>query len=181
MAKVIFSSTNTLTQHVNKLNDLSLDVGDLASLTTTVDSDIVGAINELKSDVDSIGTNLDANIRDAITIAQPGGDGSLRYDNTTGVLTYTGPDSATGTSPINVTSGVISIDDATTSAKGAASFSSTNFSVTSGAVSIKSGGIADSDLYAAGSISYAKFKSSVNLVIYDSSGSAVKTLYSPGA
>ena len=36
----------------------------------------------------------------------------------------------------------VSIDDATTSAKGAASFSSDNFSVSSGAVSIKNGGVA---------------------------------------
>jgi len=180
MAKVTFSSTNTLTQHVNKLNDLSLDIGDLTLLNTTIDSDVVGAINELKSNVDSIGTNLDANIRDAITIAQPGGDGSLRYENSTGVLTYTGPDSATGTAPIVVTSGTISINDATTSSKGAASFSSSNFDVTSGAVSLKDSGISTS-LYADNSITSAKFSGTTTLLIQNSSGVTVKTIYSPGS
>ena len=55
MAKVTFASSNTLLQTINKLNDLSLDVGDLAALSTTVDSDIVGAINHLKTRVDSVG------------------------------------------------------------------------------------------------------------------------------
>jgi len=180
MGKVTFASSNTLLQTINKLNDLSLDVGDLASLSTTVDSDIVGAINHLKTRVDSVATNLDANILDAISVSQPGGDGSLRYNNTTGVLTFTGPDSATGTAPIVVSSGAISITDATTSAKGAASFSNLHFDVTSGAVTIKTGGINDSAKYADDTISSAKFKSGISLIVYDSSGSAVKTIHSPG-
>ena len=67
-----------------------------------------------------------------ITIAATGG----------GTGTVTG---VTGTSPIvsdgSSTTPAISITDASTSAKGAASFSSDNFAVSSGAVSIKSAGV----------------------------------------
>ena len=163
MAKVTFASSNTLLQTINKLNDLSLDVGDLAALSTTVDSDIVGAINHLKTRVDSVGSHLDSDVLDAIS-----------------VLTFTGPDSATGTSPIVVSSGAISITDATTSAKGAASFSSLHFDVSSGAVTIKTGGINDSAKVADDVISSRHFKSGISLIVYDSSGSAVKTIHSPG-
>jgi hypothetical protein len=180
MAKVTFASSNTLLQTINKLNDLSLDVGDLAALTTSVDSDIVGAINRLKTRVDSVGDHLDSNVLDAISVLQPGGDGSLRYSNTTGILTFTGPDSATGTAPIAVSSGAISITDATTSAKGAASFSSLHFDVSSGAVTIKTGGINDSAKLADDVVSSRHFKSGISLIVYDSSGSAVKTIHSPG-
>ncbi|MFA4889075.1 MAG: hypothetical protein WC628_05835, partial [Candidatus Omnitrophota bacterium] len=47
---------------------------------------------------------------------------------------------------INTGSGAYEIQDATTAAKGMASFSSSNFSVSSGAVSIKSGGIGATEL-----------------------------------
>lgn len=180
MAKVIFSSTNTLTQHVNKLNDFVLDVGDLASLNTTVDSDIVGAINELKGNVDSIGTNLDANIRDAITVSNTAGkSGSIIYNNATGTITYTGPDSLSAIGAMNVSStNVISVDNATTVSKGVASFNANSFETFLGQVSIKDSGIEPAKLQN-NSITSSKFLGAVNLVIYDSSGSAVKTLYSP--
>ena len=65
----------------------------------------------------------------------------------------------TGTTPVNSSGGTtpaISIDNATTSATGAASFSSDNFSVTAGAVSIKDNGVAVDELadIARGSIIY---------------------------
>jgi hypothetical protein len=65
----------------------------------------------------------------------------------------------TGATPVNSSGGTtpeISIDDATTSAKGAASFSSDNFSVTAGAVSIKDNGVTVDELadIARGSIIY---------------------------
>ena len=49
MARVTFASSNTLLQHVNNLETLSSQIGDKASLATTVDADSVGAINELKN------------------------------------------------------------------------------------------------------------------------------------
>ena len=47
----VISTTDNFTQLVNKTNTISKEVGGLARLTTTIDSDLVGAINELDSDV----------------------------------------------------------------------------------------------------------------------------------
>ncbi len=43
--------TDNLTQFKNKVNLIGKEVGGLARLTTTIDSDLVGAINELDSDI----------------------------------------------------------------------------------------------------------------------------------
>ena len=43
--------TDNLTQFKNKVNTIGKEVGGLARLTTTIDSDLVGAINELDSDI----------------------------------------------------------------------------------------------------------------------------------
>ena len=45
------STTDNFTQLVDNMNNQSLDVGATGKLTTTVDSDIVGAINELDSNM----------------------------------------------------------------------------------------------------------------------------------
>jgi hypothetical protein len=182
MAKILFSSTSTLNQFINTSNDLSNKVGDLTSLNTTIDSDIVGAINELKSNVDSIGTNLDTNILDAITVSNTAGkSGSIVYDNTTGQITYTGPDSLSATGAINVSStNVITVDNATTVSKGVASFDENTFETFLGDVSLKDSGVANAKLQA-NSITFGKFRAPVSLIIYDSSNVAIKTLYSPGA
>ena len=109
MARVTFASSNTLLQHVNNLETLSSQIGDKASLATTVDSDIVGAINELKNyDSDKL-SGFDSDVRNAISVLDSGGDGSLSYTPGTGLFTYVGPDSATGVSPISVSSGAISV------------------------------------------------------------------------
>lgn len=63
---------------------------------------------------------------------------------TTGTVT-----SVSGSAPIISSGGntpTLSISDATTAAKGAASFSASNFSVSSGAVSIKSGGVTTTEI-----------------------------------
>lgn len=182
MAKVIFSSTNTLNQFVNTANDLSNKIGDLTSLNTTIDSDIVGAINELKSNVDSIGTNLDTNILDAITVANASGkSGFITYNNATGQILYTGPDSLSATGAINVSStNVITVDNATTVSKGVASFDENTFETFLGDVSLKDSGVANSKLQA-NSITSNKFFGTTSLIIYDSSGVALKTLYSPSS
>lgn len=73
--------------------------------------------------------------------------GSFDIAGNTGTDTFTTGDTLTftGTAPINtvVTADTVTISaaDASTSVKGVASFSSTNFSVTTGAVSIKSAGV----------------------------------------
>ena len=47
----VISTTDNFSQLVNKTNTISKEVGGLARLTTTIDSDLVGAINELDSDI----------------------------------------------------------------------------------------------------------------------------------
>jgi len=72
------------------------------------------------------------------------GDSGTDTFNTGGTLTFTGTD------PINtaITNDLvtISIVDATTTVKGAASFATANFAVTAGAVSIKTGGVTNTNL-----------------------------------
>lgn len=308
MAKPTLSLSNTIAAFQSNFNVLSNNVGDPAQLTTTVDSDIVGAINEVNavavavdSDLSAIstttvpegtnlyytqsrfdtafsaksttnlteGTNLyhtTARARAAISVTDAGGDGSLSYNSGTGVITYTGPsasevrahfsagsgvsivdgvitatgateaarsalsvtdnggdgslsyDSSTGiflytgpsasevrahfsgTSPVTITSGAISVNDATTTTKGIASFATANFAVTSGAVTVKASGITATELASsavteakigtgavtntklgAGAVTSAKLSSAVTLIIYNSAGTAVKTLYGAGA
>src|SRR5210317_1354735 len=65
----------------------------------------------------------------------------------------------------------VSAEDASDTNKGIASFSSDNFSVTSGAVTIKDGGIANAEL--AGSIANAKLSNSTITVAGDSGSNAV--------
>ena len=117
-----------------------------------------------------------ARARAAVSVTDAGGDGSLAYNSSTGVLTYTGPSASevrahfSAGEGIDISSGSISGEDATTNNKGIASFSSTNFSTSNGAVSIKNDGVARANL-----------KDEVALIIYNASGSAVKTLYGAGS
>lgn len=229
MAKVIVNLSDTMDGFVTKTNLISTYVGDLTTLNTTQDSDLVGAINEVYALVDndldfrskisvtdtggdgslsyssatgvitytgpsatevrahfSSGTNTtfsagsfsisDATIRGKISVTDAGGDGSLSYNSTSGVITYTGPSATevrahlSAGEGIDFASGVISGENASTSNKGIASFSSTNFSVSSGAVSIANDGVARANL-----------KDEVGLVIYNSAGTALKTLYGAGS
>jgi hypothetical protein len=83
----------------------------------------------------------------AISVTDSGGDGSLTYS--AGVITYTGPSAAetrahlSAGEGIDFSAGVISGENASTSNKGVASFSSTDFNVSSGAVSLKDSAIKD--------------------------------------
>ena len=99
------------------------------------------------------GTFVDsAEARKAISVTDAGGDGSLSYNNSTGVLTYTGPSASevrahiSAGEGIDISSGEISGEDATTSNKGIASFATANFTVASGAVSLKADGINDTHI-----------------------------------
>jgi len=107
----------------------------------------------------SEGTNLyyttaraDSAARSSLVAVDAGGDGSFGYDSATGIFTYTGPSASevrahiTAGEGIDISSGEISGEDATTSNKGIASFNTEHFSVSSGAVSIKADGIDDTHI-----------------------------------
>lgn len=127
-----------------------------------------------------------AEVRAHVSVTDAGGDGSLSYSSATGVFTYTGPSAAevrahfTEGEGIDISSGVISGEDASTSNKGIASFNATRFTVTSGAVDIATGGIANAQI-GAGAVNSAKLTSATTLIIYNSAGSAIKTLIGAGS
>ena len=168
---------------------------DLNTRTTTLEANYVKTVNGVSASSNALtigttniteGTNLyytDTRSRASISITDAGGDGSLAYNSTTGVITFTGPSSAevrahlsvtdaggdgsmaynsstgvfTYTGPsasevrahitagegIDIASGVVSGEDASSSNKGIASFSTDHFSVTSGAVTLLADGIDD--------------------------------------
>ena len=74
-------STDNFTQFINNTNTIGKEVGGLARLTTTVDSDLVGAINELDSDIGARPhTNLNTNTKNitaAINEIHTAGNASL--------------------------------------------------------------------------------------------------------
>ena len=94
----------------------------------------------------------DSDAKNAISVTDAGGDGSITYNASTGVITYTGPSASevrahfSAGEGIDLASGVISGEDATISNKGIASFDSNQFSITAGAVSIKADGINDTHI-----------------------------------
>ena len=119
MAKTTVNLTDTVTNWVTKTNQLSNTIGDLANLNTTVDSDVVGAINELKSKTDLLeSADITLSARSAIQVLDGGGDGNLAYDSATGSLTYTGPSASevrahiTANKGVSISSGEINIDSA---------------------------------------------------------------------
>jgi len=154
--------------------------GDLSYNSSTgafsIDVEQVYSKANFDSDLGDASSLVDSDARHAVSVTDAGGDGSLSYNDATGVFTYTGPSASevrahfSAGEGIDISSGSIAGEDATTSNKGIASFSSTNFSVSSGAVSVKNDGIARANL-----------KDEVELIIYNSAGTAVKTLYGAGS
>lgn len=114
MAKAYLSINGRIDTFVTGFNDLVDIIGDKAALNTTEDSDIVGAINSLYALIDS-----DTDFRSKISVTDAGGDGSLSYSSSTGVITYTGPSasevrahfSATGDLSYNSSTGEFSFED----------------------------------------------------------------------
>tara|TARA_Y100001937_G_scaffold28354_2_gene40874 strand:- start:4715 stop:8794 length:4080 start_codon:yes stop_codon:yes gene_type:complete len=104
--------------------------------------------------IPTLGTSFvdSSEARKVISVTDTGGDGSLSYNNSTGVLTFTGPSASdtrahfTAGEGIDISSGEISGEDATTTNKGIASFATANFTVASGAVSLKTDGINDTHI-----------------------------------
>ena len=184
--------TDNFTTLVSKFNELSSGVGTITDLDIAGESDISSILSSLYSLIDS-----DTDFRTKISVTDNGGDGSLTYNSSTGIITYTGPSASevrahfSAGSNITLSSGQISISDSVIRGKisvtdnggdGALSYNSStgvitytgpsasevraHFSAGDG-ISITSGSVA--------------LKSVETFVIYNSSGTALRTLYAAGS
>jgi len=144
--------------------ELDGNFSDLDGRTTTIEGAYVKTVNGVSPSSNALtittaniaeNTNLyytDARARAAVSVTDSGGDGSLAYNSSTGVITYTGPSASevrahfSAGEGIDISSGAISAEDATSSNKGVASFSSDHFSVSSGAVTLVANGVDDTHI-----------------------------------
>ena len=60
MAKTVVDLSDTIAAWREKTNEISTHVGDLTALNTTEDSDLIGAINELKGRIDNTDSDVTA-------------------------------------------------------------------------------------------------------------------------
>ncbi len=122
--------------------DTSLELATGATVTG-IDNGALGSSATLLATQGAIKTYVDAQITaEDLDFEGDSGTGSVDLDSQT-------LDIAGGASITTSASGqtlTVAADDATTSAKGVASFSSDNFDVSSGAVTIKDAGVADAEL-----------------------------------
>ena len=115
-------------------------------------------------------------VRAHVSVTDASGDGSLAYNSSTGAITYTGPSASevrahfSAGEGIDISSGVIAGEDATASNKGIASFSATNFAISSGAVTVKADGISSTEL-----------KDLSTILIKNAAGTTLKTLHGAGS
>lgn len=201
MAKSIINLSDTLATWVGKANQTVNRVGDLAQLTTTADSSLVAAINEIDSAFDSLNTNIlgrvaaletssDSNntnfvsrVRGSISVS-----GDLVYDAGSGVISVNATniqdivgamvDSGNSEDGITVSydsaSGTINFDvnDPTITLSG---------DITGSETMTNLGNVTISTTIAAGSITSSMFDNTETLLIKNSSGTTLKTMYSPGS
>ena len=119
----------------------------LANSSVTINGSSLALGGTLTLDTDDIGegsTNLyytDARARAAVSVTDAGGDGSLAYNSTTGVITYTGPSAAEARAHFSATGGV-SYDSSTGgfSLAGIANSELTNSSITINSTAVSLGG-----------------------------------------
>ena len=123
MAVILRSSKSTALTHTEMDGNFS----DLNNRTLTVENNYVKTINSLTATNNALtitttniteGTNLyytDTRARASVSVTDSGGDGSLSYSSSTGVVTYTGPSATevrahfSAGDGITVSSGAISI------------------------------------------------------------------------
>jgi hypothetical protein len=172
---VVGNVTGNVTGQVSDISNHSttnLSEGtNLYYTTARWDTKMAAADTDALSEGSSNLYHTTARARAAVSVTDAGGDGSMAYNNSTGVLTYTGPSAAevrahfSAGEGIDISSGSISAEDASDSNKGVASFSSDDFSVSSGAVTVKAAGISNAQL--AGSIASSKI---AELSAFDTDG-----------
>jgi hypothetical protein len=156
MAVTVINLSDPVSTLVTKTNTISGDVGDVAQLTTG-DDNVVDAINAVRAaiiDIDD-SSEIVSISRGGLSVNNDSALGlSLTYSSSTGVIKLVG--AADG----DTVKGYFASDSANGIGFnfGAGAFGIVNNTVTS-----------------------AKFNSAVSLIIYDSAGSAVKTIHSPGS
>ena len=187
--------SDTIDQWKNQHNSLATDVGDLSLLNTTDSSSIVAAINSLIGEFDS------ANIVTLARSSLSGGTG-ITYSSSTGVITLSVPantitftmmaDSAIGTSELRKNAVTYSKIQNIVTANRVLGSTSDNGPVTEVQIqtAMYATGSVDSAALGNNSVTFAKMADSsvgsnelrqaVQLIIYNSAGSAVKTLYGAG-
>ncbi len=142
---------DNINTHRNRFNDLIDDVGDAAALTTTATGDVSAAINELDAEIGNINYTSSSLSAPTITGALDELDGELETRAKAALSAGEGLD-------YNSSTGVFSGEEASTTNKGVASFANADFSVSSGVVSIKPGGVSNTQLN--GAITNAKLSNS---------------------
>ena len=144
MAVTTINLSDPVSTLVTKTNTISTNLGDKASLTTAVTTDLVSALNDHETRLAAVDDATE--IRALISLSTS--DDIISYNNSTGVITF----------------GNVRDRFASDSAGGIL------YDSTGGQFSL-----------APNTITSSLFSSSVSLIIYDSAGSPVKTLYSPGS
>ena len=149
---VTISSTDTNTEYTAGTG-ISID-GNNAISTTVTDTDTVRSVTaggNTLADGETLAFTEGSNV----TITENDGAVTISSTDTNTQLSTTDVrDKFSAGEGIDINSGEISGEDATSSNKGIASFSTDNFGVSSGAVTIKDGGVANDEL--AGSIADSK-------------------------
>lgn len=159
----------------SKTNLLSKRFGDLDQLETSEDSDLIGAINEINQnskDSATIQSMIDSAIdNDVIATYFPLDSSRFESD---AVATFALQDRSVTTVKLalDAVTGEIIADDAVDSTHIGANAIVTNM-IQNLAV--------DGDKIASAAITSAKFQSATSLLIKDSGGNTVKTIYSPGS
>ena len=148
--------SDTIDQWKNQHNSLATDVGDLSLLNTADSSSLVAAINELIGEFDSSAVTR-------LARASLSGGTGITYSSSTGVITLS--------IPSNTITNTMMAD----SAIGAAELRNdavTTIKIADNAVTFAK--MADS------SVGSNELRQAVELIIYNSSGTALKTLYGAG-
>ena len=148
----VISSTDTNTEYTSGTG-ISID-GNNAISTTVTDTDTVRSVTaggNTLVDSETLALTAGSNV----TITENAGSVTISSTDTNTQLSVSDVrDKFSAGEGIDINSGEISAEDATSSNKGIASFSTDNFGVSSGAVTIKDGGVSNDEL--AGSIADSK-------------------------